>query len=799
MARKHHKPNRSPVLEYRQLPVEELRNRVRHYRQADNLRAAIDVAKECYRREPTPEHAQLLGSLYIDRGRQLIEKNLHAEALMVLNNALALGQGSVELLHMVFECGLRGGQYASAAVALNRLQDPADRRRASCLLADEAVVRGEVVERLCEPAVREDAGRIRRAFAAFEKGDDSAAAAELKAVGLTSPCAGWKWLLLGLMAFVRSDKDRARTSWERAVGGGRAACLSSLLRSMLTPTADARPEVSPDLLAKAARHFDNPRAAMLQQIKEALTANRPDHALEICGRLLAGLDADERGAYALRLARAIAQAACKREAPGRRFLRLFGPLPEDPRLVRTAAIDLEKEDPLEAIGLWKYFLDRLAEVKAVPPHLRGRATALIWERMGDLAAKIAKRDSRFGSFLDGDEPTDHGAVSYYRNSLRHDPADLRTHEKLMDLLIRLDRKKHAERQASEILQHWPANIKGLLFLGKRCVDRDAFRKALGYFERARQAEPFNDQIRDQMQYCYLRSARRRMEQDKFDLAREDYRQAESLRSPTGSSGFVHCKWAALEWRAGDAAQAEALVERALACDAERVSVCLQLVVELEQANAPLEVRDRFALRLEQEWHNPPTAAAAAAMALLLVTFDKTGVEYPSRKLHDRALIAYLDRAGRELSFTEEQLMLVCTYLMGVQARKALEPLARQGVERFPANHLFVLLLGHAQLHEGGGKLPKSTIRLLDETGRRAMEAGDLEIVSQIAILLAEASQIRPGGLGRLRRAVRTLSGRGKEDVLDLPFDLSPPPRRRRQRDESQLYLFEDIFGLTEDA
>jgi hypothetical protein len=119
-------------------------------------------------------------------------KDLHAEATVVLSHALALGQGDVEMLRLVFECGLRSGQYGSALGVLKRLQDPAEQACARSLLADEVVARGDDLGRLCEAPVREDAGRIHRAFAAFERGDDDAAVAELRPIGLSSPCAGWK-------------------------------------------------------------------------------------------------------------------------------------------------------------------------------------------------------------------------------------------------------------------------------------------------------------------------------------------------------------------------------------------------------------------------------------------------------------------------------------------------------------------------------------------------------------------------------------------------------------------------------
>ncbi len=50
MARKQSKRKRKPILEYRQLPTGELRQRIDE--NGGDARAAIDMAKECYRRAP---------------------------------------------------------------------------------------------------------------------------------------------------------------------------------------------------------------------------------------------------------------------------------------------------------------------------------------------------------------------------------------------------------------------------------------------------------------------------------------------------------------------------------------------------------------------------------------------------------------------------------------------------------------------------------------------------------------------------------------------------------------------------
>ncbi len=74
---------KSSVLEYRRLPISELYQRIddaRACRQPQGqaqVRTAIEMAKECYRRDAGPKHVELLGGLYVLRGRELADKSLH--------------------------------------------------------------------------------------------------------------------------------------------------------------------------------------------------------------------------------------------------------------------------------------------------------------------------------------------------------------------------------------------------------------------------------------------------------------------------------------------------------------------------------------------------------------------------------------------------------------------------------------------------------------------------------------------------------------------------------------------------
>ena len=130
MARKRRKQKKSPVLEYRRLPVPELHDRMSQCDAEGDVRAAIDIAKELHRRHPTPAHKALLGEAYVSRAAQLLDKGQLAEAGAVLRHAEDLSPDNARLASLQAERGLRGGDQSAAMSVLGRMDDSPARGRA---------------------------------------------------------------------------------------------------------------------------------------------------------------------------------------------------------------------------------------------------------------------------------------------------------------------------------------------------------------------------------------------------------------------------------------------------------------------------------------------------------------------------------------------------------------------------------------------------------------------------------------------------------------------------------------------
>ncbi|MCK4623870.1 MAG: hypothetical protein KAV00_01055 [Phycisphaerae bacterium] len=809
MARKRQKRKKSSVLEYRRLSTEELHHQIEQCGTKGDVRTAIEMGKECYRRDACPKHVQLLGELYVRRARELASKSLHVEAFSVLNHALGLGYGNQELLHLAFECGLQGGQYEPAMEMLNRLQEPKLRSQAAMLLVDEAVAQGNGDNRFCEPGVYEDASRIRRAFAALECGDDSVAAAELKPIGLRSPCAGWKWVVLGLLAYYRNQEANARSCWTRVGADGRAGQLAGILLSRLDD--GKQPDDTRELHTRNTllSSLANPRIALLEEITQTSAQGDDAHTLRLAKQLLAAISRDDRKSYARRLSRALVSALEWEPDTCRQFQKVFEAFPEDPDLLRTTAIKIEDEAPDEALEFWECYLEELPRVKVIPSRLRPRARALIWRRMGDVVCRIEsmREDmSPFAGFPDFAPEHSIPAALYYRNSIKHYPNDLHTHEKLLSALKDSEGRKAIERQAEEIVSRWPTHIDSLLLLGENCFHRQAFRKALKYFDQARAAEPFNTRINHEMQACLLHSARRRLSKGNFDLARKDYMQAVEVGYSRESSTHVYCQWAVLEWRVGNPAEAERLYAQAEDSTEHLIVLYYQMVIELERAGVTQEVRGRFGKLLKAEWENksPGGAQVAAMSEMAQQYYGILGEWLNAHEALSGGLGNYLKRACKKTEFTEEQLLKVCRYLIAAKNWELLERFARRGVDQFCANFFFPMFLGQALLDMGKWPLPKKTARLLQAAGQRASQAGEHKVAAEIAAIVLMCPDCTPGGISGFVN--RLLFGSENDDFANLGDELfgdfddddfddaePPPPMQRRYRkpDRDQMSLFGD--------
>ena len=458
----------------------------------------------------------------------------------------------------------------------------------------------------------------------------------------------------------------------------------------------------------------------------------------------------------------------------------------------------------------KFYLHRLERVEAVPPHLRKRVRALVWRHMGEVADNESASDSP-SHFHDDpfglDAPIDLDAAEFYRESIKLCPDDCRTHERLLATLQGGTDMKAAERQADAILQRWPNHIDSLLFLGTHCFERNAFRKALKYFDRAREAEPFNARPRRAMQDCLLRSARRRLDNGNVDLARQDYRQAETLSEADESLVSLYCKWAALEWRAERPDEAGSLFARAVDSGDGSLPVYYQMAIELSRAKAPPDVQARFEVRLSRKWGEPSTGATAAAVAELMLAHQTSSVRYTGRDAHRKAAMRFFAAARKGTTFNEDQLLVICRCLLDAEEKKLAEGYAKKACGQFPDNYYFPLYLGRAQVRKRWGRLPARTRKLLGQAQEQARTKGDFKAAADIVwLVMSGLATDAPDNF----EAFQMLAAGLDDDDVANPFDdldddadderpPEPRPRPRRRPESNQPVLFDDLYETQEPA
>ena len=780
--KKHRKQRagRSAAISYRQLPLEELRRRATQCCDDGDPRTAIDMAKECYRQQRNADHTELLRGAYIQRGRQLMERGQPGDAADVLSRALQLGAQSQELLCLIFECGVRGRQYASAIGTFERLRDGDQHARARCIWADAAVVQGTDMEGFCDEDICQDAALIRQAFKAYEQGDSEAATAALRPISLGSACADWKWLLRGLLAWSAGNADRAVTMWSRATSAGDAARLATMLCSQIGKPSSSGGEADESLGAEA------PVVVALRRLKDALAHESVDDVLRSCRRVLSAAPPGRRASLRARMARVVAPMfGLATNAEIQRYVELFGTPSEDPTLSRISALAVENDSVVDAIGYWHDYLHDISDLPVFGRLKQRRIRALIFARIGDLCANLPffHREVICAQFFKDRQLDITPAACYARSVLLHED-DPTVQKRLWRSLLDEGNIKEAEQAACGLLDRFPDDVDSLLFVANQCVAREAFRKAIGLLNRARQIEPLSASVRGATQDCYLKSARRRARNGHLALARKDLHEAiELTRSGDGDTRPL-CAMAAVEWLAGSEDQATLHVERARRAAAHPLIALYDLASELAMVDAPAAVRKQVERDLTAELKSPPDAATAVEMARRVAEQHTSPQAQRALAGCTKKVMGFLERAlKKKVAFDVDQLEAIIANLFKAEAWPTVREYATVQVKRQPENAAAWQCLVRATLHTQDRCLAPGMGRLLDRTIAAAIKRDDWQLADELRTVMAAILAL-----------MESVDARGSNRLRGGPDGGHKQQRRRRATPVADHpLLFDDLF------
>ncbi len=695
-------------------PVD-LKSRVENALREGRYQHALELGKQLYKQEPTPAHRDLLQKVYLGRARQLRTQGHSQDAQIVLNAALQVGNHEPAWLEQVAQELTAAGEVRRALDLLARVPGSTAAPRILAQAADTAVGRGPAGRKLLPDALQSAFDLIVQAFGQVEAGQDEQARETLQGIGLQSPFLEWKLLLRGLMAYYQNDDVRALENWQRLDPNRLPARLAAPLRFRIDPA--YRTALPPDTQTVLQRQGDRLQDSGLVQplrILQATLANEDQlpQALRQAENLLASLR-QQAPQLVPRLAACFFWTLVHGGQPEdvRQYQRVFGAPADDPQLARLRALLFEHlGDLANAHKEWQQFERTVAANPAAWPGDQGqRVRALVWWRMGQNAAQIPDPDRMpdLPPFLRNHpsrpRPLKPSAEACFQRSLELAPDQLDTYEALFHYYRQQEEDAEAEQVARQLLERFPEHVPALVELGGMLKRRRAYAEALHLYQRALKAHPLDRRLRGLVSEAHLFNARAHAEAGRFEEARTEYQAALTFDQGKDKPATL-CKWAAGEFKAGDAPRAEELLQQALAEADTRLAVAYSMLIETIRLKLPRTLKNRFDREFNQGLAEAPTAAAAVAIAGTACSHRLAGVKYVGQKTHEKKVLAYLTKAQR-VEFSEEQLQKLGNSLLGLEAHKLLRSYATLGQRRFPQNPYFYFLEAETYIAMGPYRCP----------------------------------------------------------------------------------------------
>jgi tetratricopeptide (TPR) repeat protein len=514
-----------------------------------------------------------------------------------------------------------------------------------------------------------------------------------------------------LQAYYQHEDPRALENWQRLDPQRLPARLAAPLRWQIDPAfrASQPPATQAALQKQLDRLQSHSVTAQLRQLRKALGDKESlAAALRQAEALLPAL----RQHFPHLVPRLSSIFYWKVQDTGpedaERYRRVFGAPADDPQLHRMSALACEKVGLLEeGHRFWQKYERELAQMKGVWPeqHLQ-RARALVWLEMGENAASLPteKEIAKLPAFLrnhpDRPRPLNPSAEKCFERSLELALDLLEAHEALFRQYRKAGQSKKAQAVARRLLERFPDHIPTLQGLAELLEQEGEPEEALALLLRALKNNPLQRDLREGVGHAYLLCGRASTQAGQFDKARQHYQAAVALEDRANKSP-IYCKWAACEFRAGQTARAEELLQQASSQSPSALDVHFTMVIELGRLKLPRPLKAPFDRDFKAGLAAPPTAADVVALLQTATHHELAGVTYHGQKTHVKQILTYVDKARTKVNFAEKDLDRVCEALLDLGAKeKLVQGYITLGRKRYPHSPVFPYLTALQQVRKG---------------------------------------------------------------------------------------------------
>jgi tetratricopeptide (TPR) repeat protein len=737
----------------------DLRSRVDVAVEEGRFQQALELTKQIFKENPSPDHRALLHKVYMGRARQLRQQGATRDALTVLFAARQPQGLTPEWKRQIAEemaaCGDAQGALRLAAEASGGEADPKLMGQA----VDAAFQQDKAGRVLLPESLRSDFDRVLTAFHQMEAAQDEAMRETLQPIGLRSPFLEWKLALRGLQAYYQNDDARALENWQRLAHDRLPARLIAPFRFSIDKAYQAsQPHATQATLQRALARLEGKGVPqMLRDLRTSMSRGRSLHEAFRQAETLAASLRQEVPQLLPRLASCMYWSVLMHGQPEdvQRYQRAFGSPPDDPGLHRLQALGWERSGVFDqAHRHWQLFEKEVAaHPEAWPGDQATRVRALVWQHMGKNAASVPDIDKlpQLPPFLrdhpDRPRPLKPTAEECFTRSLQLAPDLLESHEELFHYYRRKGDDAKAIQAARDLLARSPDHVETLTELGDLLLKKQNYEEALVVFRQALKNNPLDRRLRSRVSTAHLYGARAHAEAGRFAEARSEYQASLTLSEEDTSS--VLCKWAACEFKAGDTARGEELLQQALAQADNELAVTYSMLIEVIRLKLHGSYKTRFNKGFNEGLAAPATGAAAAALAATTASHHAAGVTYYGQKTHQKKVLDYLKKATT-VSFTEQELERICNALLTLESSRLLHTYTALGERLFKTNPMFPYLAAVHDMERGPGSFAPWPVRQrLERAEKLARELPpdrkNEELLEQIHLRLRAVEVFNPFG------------------------------------------------------
>jgi tetratricopeptide (TPR) repeat protein len=678
---------------------------------------ALELAKQLHKYEPSPAHLELLKKTYLGRARQLHGSGYDRDATTVLEAAVRIDAANAAWLEQVAaELAACGG--GGKALELIKQVPGASVSSLVVARAVDATVQREAAGRdQLPPELHADFDRIFQAFKQVETGQDEAAKATLQGIGLKSPFLDWKLFLRGLQAFYQNDDTRATENWSRLNPERAPARLAAPFRCRIDRAfREAQPaETQAALRAQLDRLQGSHVAEQLRRLRAALASSESRSLAGVFRQIEALLPALRAEAPDLipRLA-ACCYWAVQETGPDDtlRYKRVFGAPHDDPNFRRIEALASERAGELEqAHRTWQEYEKEIAAAapSVWPRELAPRARALIWLRMGKNAAQVpsrkmlAKIPPHLRDAADWPRQLKPGAEQCFDRCIALAPDLLEPYEALFQYHVGEDQTTQAETAARRLLERFPDHIPTLTALAASLHHAQHYPEALELYQRALKANPLDRKLRASVSVAHVGCARLELDANRFDVARTHLQSALTFNDDPDDSQ-IRCRWAAVEFKAGNADAAEQQLREARQHVGAELPVSFRMLTECARLKLDRKLKARFDKEVKAGFTAEPTAAAVVGLLHVATPLKQGGITYYGQKSHEKKIATWAEKV-RSADLTARQFVDVIMGLMGLAAWKPAERVAVAAARRHKKDPEFAVLQARVLLQPNGRRPP----------------------------------------------------------------------------------------------